>query len=680
MMGMARTMRMKFGKPVKDSLWDRLSLSLISIFLVLGIMFAMTCPFQPVGESDDYIISTVAFVNHPLSQKILPSDIETIGRWFPAHYEDSKSNYEAALEHGAISHFKSPDGNVYPWYMATYSVSVVPVLALLKLLGLPLSQTYYLANILWYVAALLVVYFKLRLPRKNVFLALLLLAASPSIVYYQWNSAELFICALMIMSLVFFVNDRHSWAALLCALASTLNITICGFAFSIIGDCFAKMVAEREKSDTALLFARRNIRQTLILGACCLPALITPVFNMAVAGVLNLQNTLVSDVSLTYMWGGRFLAYLFDLNFGFLPNYPILLPLFFASVILSLARHSRKGITLAIGFFAVLSLYSCAWHINSGMQIIARYSTWLSPFLVFSAVTQLQLGGAKKLIAAAKSALLVLSAAITFAVFIFVFRNNAGNYLHFSPIAKIVLETAPALYNPYPFTFVNRTRHVDGGYWFTGEPTVYADDGGFVKKILIPEGTSGMLAGKLYGDATEIGIINAKLDGIRARDKRFAYVNVSGSEVFYNPGYPERFDPLERSDLNTHYGYKGLYYWENTFHWAQPEAEIVLPAERIQEAGLELSFYPAPYLLAFTETERPATTIYVNGKIAAKQILAEGEVSTVFIPPQDLPQPEYGFYNIRLVTNAVFNPKERGMSGTDSRNLAVGIQYIGPTR
>jgi hypothetical protein len=50
-----------------------------------------------------------------------------------------------------------------------------------------------------------------------------------------------------------------------------------------------------------------------------------------------------------------------------------------------------------------------------------------------------------------------------------------------SPLAKIILDKYPALYNPYPYTFVSRVDHVDGGYYYN-QPVVYYNDNGYNKK------------------------------------------------------------------------------------------------------------------------------------------------------------------------------------------------------
>ncbi|GHV27461.1 hypothetical protein FACS1894167_02510 [Synergistales bacterium] len=64
---------------------------------------------------------------------------------------------------------------------------------------------------------------------------------------------------------------------------------------------------------------------------------------------------------------------------------------------------------------------------------------------------------------------------------------NGGDYVHFTPVAKFFMDNAPAFYNPYPFTFINRLRHIDGGYDYNATlPFIYFSDDGFARKILFP--------------------------------------------------------------------------------------------------------------------------------------------------------------------------------------------------
>jgi hypothetical protein len=225
----------------KLTLWDILSQIVIILFLVTGIIYVSKANFD--GEADSYIIATISVIQHG-SLDIREGDIHKLeSDKYPSFFiENVKNKFK---KNGYINDVY---GKQYPWYMGTYSISVLPIRQINKIFNLPQTYTYHISNVLYYALALLVVYLCFKQTRKNVFLAVLLLACSPAFVYISWASAEIFICSLMIVSLVFFINGNRHLSALFMSIAATLNITICGFGLVIIADYFVYLYNKEKET------------------------------------------------------------------------------------------------------------------------------------------------------------------------------------------------------------------------------------------------------------------------------------------------------------------------------------------------------------------------------------------------------------------------------------------------
>ena len=183
-----------------DKAYNRLSQIVIAAFIIVFLILAMSASVDPIGESANYIVSTIVFERNPFSQRILPVDFERIRYEFPSQYD-----YVVSWS----SYFTDGEGNIYPWYFPTYSIAIIPVKHLLNFIGVTTTKAYQISNILYYAIALLFVYFFLNKSRKTIFLTILLLTCSPAVMYYHWISAEMFICSLLIITLVFWVNGNQ---------------------------------------------------------------------------------------------------------------------------------------------------------------------------------------------------------------------------------------------------------------------------------------------------------------------------------------------------------------------------------------------------------------------------------------------------------------------------------------
>ena len=661
---------------VSDSTYDKLSLVLVASFFFFFLGLIARQSFGPTGESASYIMGTIAFERHPFTQRIDQEDISQMQAEFPEHINDI----------GRSPFFINQDGEQYPWYFPTYSISVLPVKLVFQLLNITLIKAYLVSNVLYYSISLLIVYFFLKVSRKMVFLSILLLVCSPAILYYVWISAEMFICSMVIISLTFWVSGNRFLAGLFCAIASTLNIALCGICIIMIIEYCIDDYLFQNMPIKALI--KMNWRNTIKFGACFIPSLFMPLHNIWITGSINLQDNWFNSLDLHMYdnWWGRVLAYLFDLNFGFFPYYPVLLIMLFLTLVLSVYLKKRQSLMILIGFFAALGLYSLMPHINCGMTGIHRYNAWMSPFLIFSATVLLpsliNSINLKKIVSVMSMASVLISSIVLFVFVMF----SSKYHIEFTFIAKSVLEHVPAIYNPLASTFAGRTRHMDHAYSYidADEPTIYIGDDGFIKKILVPRNVSAdIIMEKITGDELSLLLIEKEISKIKSKNKRYAYINA------YNTIYPaaliDAFNPLENTNLA--YLNRGIYYWENTFHWFSPNATIWMRTGDLRQTGLEFEFYPAPYLEPFDQQVPLSTTIFINDIMAFSVSLADKqawEVIRITIDGADLPATEANTYRIDIITNGAYNPSKTNIgeryNPNDPRDLTIGVTYIGPVR
>ena len=220
----------------------------------------------------------------------------------------------------------------------------------------------------------------------------------------------------------------------------------------------------------------------------------------------------------------RFVSYLFDLNYGILPYFCILLMISIILCVFAVLRLQWRYLEWVTVFALNVYLYSIFHHINCGMDGIARYNAWgIVPLLFAVCLFFDRIFSLRGAIHCTKAAL-VLGTCLT-GVIVFVYNPyKASNTFCFSftPIASWVLDTIPCLYNPLPSTFHSRTCHIDGGYWYN-LPIIYFDDDMCARKILLDSSDTDILRYELSGSAEDMAWLDAEAH--KVTDMR--YISIS---------------------------------------------------------------------------------------------------------------------------------------------------------
>lgn len=515
---------------LNDSMLNKAGKLTLCCITILFFMLACRAP-EAMGESDDYMLTSIALQNHG-SIRITEEDVKRAMKDFPEHAWYFESSWNA----GMPALFSIKDGEVYPWYMGTYSLICIPIKLCLQALKLNQSYAFALTNASLALLALLICWEKLKATPGKKLILIFMLGFSPIWWYIRWPSAEVFLFSFMIISLTFFANKQYHLAGLFISIAGTMNIAAMALGLVIIID-YTKNTCERyfakeEKNIWYIMKAER--KNILLLVLCYLPSLITPVFNITNFGILNLQSILGFASIDGYFQ--RVISHLFDLNIGFLAYFTIAFTLFLILSAIGMAKRNWAIFVYFVAFLLTVIAYSVTYHINSGMEGLPRYSAWTFPIIIFALI--LENGLTRKRAVHILNVLLVLSTIFTVST---VSEKRSG--LEQTNIAKAVMDHFPEIYNPYYSIFVSRVAGLPGGYVPYQEqvpeaiamganyedylPVVYCDSAGNVRKILtIPELKENLL---LYFDGSAVDIAELQ-DGIsHFRDNnKLQYINLHG--------------------------------------------------------------------------------------------------------------------------------------------------------
>lgn len=500
---------------------------IIIIFTIFMIILALLWNPVPMGETDDYVLSTISLQNR-FDLCVRPSDVEQARADFPELYEYLNKSYPEGL-----SEYRDNNGGQLAWYFGTYSASCIPIKILLEALECPQVYTYPLTNIFFYVVALLVVLYVWKRDDKKKFLAVLFLAVNPAIFYLVWQSAEVFIFSFIIMALVFWDNKQFKRAAICIGIAGTMNTTTMVLGLIMILDFFIQLMRNSniKTIKSFILCFINNFWEIVRFGLCFVIGLVPFVYNYVCFGQLHLMVT-YGFANQDGYYLGRFLSYLFDLNYGILPYYFPLMLVFFVLSAVGLLKWQRNILKYSLAFICMIAAFSIMYHINCGMSGIARYNVWVAPIMIFGVVINYDTIIINKKIIRMTEVVFGISVCVTFLIleaYGFMFAHKTSD-IELTPVAEYIMDKATFLYNPLPSTFVDRVGHIHGGYIYT-KPVIYVGENEQVKKILVDNETSTDVLDMVQGDEESIKYLNERLNHVK--ETGFTYINIDKKHKLY---------------------------------------------------------------------------------------------------------------------------------------------------
>ena len=484
-----------------------LLLIFFSFYILLALFFILrtyTTSRYTRGEFDSYILPTISILNHG-NMIITEDDMQQAAIDYPECYDFMKLRFDS--QHMAVT----ADNGRNPYYFCTYSIACIPFKLLLKLLHLPQILSFFLTNLTLLLLTFLFVYRNLNVSRASKVLSVLLLAVNPIFFYITWCSAEVFIFCMLTLSLVCYLDYKYKRAALLLALAGTLNVTSMFFGFIMIGDFFYRLWKTGDKP----FVNKKNLLTTLTFGACFLPVFLPFIHNMIYVNEVN--NTFHMFQAAGVL--GRFSAYLFDLNFGIFPYMPVQFILLLFVLYYAIRNKNGRCLWLTFAMFGIVLMYSFALHINCDMAGVSRYGSWTTPFLILIITAFFPYDKIKQVT-------YITTFSISIAVTGCLILTLSQHYGKFAFLPRLVLDHAPALYNPLYSTFNNRLNGIDGGYdYLSNTPIIYYDFRGGIRKILLPKNQGDALLEKLSGDEQSLSYLANQLAKI-PEDGDAHYVNI----------------------------------------------------------------------------------------------------------------------------------------------------------
>ena len=533
------------------------------------------------GEADDYTAPVASLVNdHDFA--ISPDDLNVYRQLFP--------EWAHRVDRFEFSSFSTRGGEeVLTWYFPLYSIASLPLVALLPKFGIPASYAFSYLNLLFLAVAMAVVWTKLRAPRRSRLLLIALLSIHPVVFYVPWASAEVFMYAFVIMALVFWHGESHGKAAFFMAVAAMLNPALLIASAAIVADDLLKA-----KRNGPRPFSGRTLRNLAVTMGCSLPAVIPLAYNFYHTGHANLtaaHSFFFASETFTSLQGflsvlHRFFAYLFDLNFGFLPYFPVTFPMFFVLVVWCACRKCWKELKLPAVFFAVVAFYSLMTHINCGMSGISRYNAWNSAFFLFF-VCLSAVPSVSSLVARLWHVALALGLLLTELVIVQygVFDAEKTSWLAFTPAAQYALDEVPGLYSPLHSTFFVRARHdPDGDFTFATNrsgveaamPIIYTAKDGYVRKVLASSADRRKLDTLLVSPQGKDKSLAAKMDALGPQPRYLAFSK--GDGIVLAPVIPlgePVFFQKDNSDGHVYF-LEGLSHPEPTGTWTSGRQAVMV--------------------------------------------------------------------------------------------------------
>ncbi len=638
------------------------SLLLIGLFGLAYIVTAIYHYIGPIGESDDYMIASIALRRH-FSDIITASDLDYARRVFPEleWQWDRWSRGEGV---------PTANGQQYTWYFPLYSLACIPFIKFLQILDVNQGRAFPLANATYLILSLVFLWRKFHADERIKFLLIASLCFSPIVFYISWSSAEVFICSLMIFFLVNLFSGSYRWAMLCLALAATLNVALALLSPFVYFKYFSDTYGGRLTRNDLLAFLKSKasyLRDLILLNGILLVPL---AINLARFGQLTVMQGMGSSIGLTE----RFLAYWIDLNFGFLPFFPIFALLVSACMVVSPKRREYFVYLLCIGLVSLV--FSLMTHINGGTTGLHRYMTWTSVAVIIGTIYYLPLDGPGAL-ATALRGLVLASAVVTSLITahyggLLATKNQRASYLQMSPIARLALDHVPQFYNPLFSTFYGRVLQVPRGYQLPSTPVYYlTKKQSKVRKILATASMRSNVESDLCG---EMSVFEEAFN--RAPDGYF-YIDVYKQDVFpcVKLGRPILFNAASAASLYLRWGWSNVEDWGVWSIGTGARIELLVPPDASTVVLTGHAFTNDRHLSQRVSVSLNGTNVFAT-TLSAADSSKDTQISLA-IPPEDAGEQSNGLRRITIDLNLpdAARPKDLGL-GHDYRQLGFGLKSI----
>lgn len=647
-------------KALKKLNLKKVILCYILIYFIIAGMYCGINGTRRMGEWDDYTFPAVTLITKQ-NISISEDDLLTIKEYYP--------EWSDAIDNTGINNLSglyTRNGGMLTWYFPTYAIVCIPMILFLKFLGLPVIYAFSFTNLMVIMIMLLLIYKFLKINDRIKFLLILSLSLNPVVFYYCWPSGEVLIYSLLGIGFIFWYNGCYKRAALFVSLAGTLNTTIMSIGIIMIIEYMIKLLKNKSKDITWIIFVKKNFFAVIKYGLCYVIGLCPMIYFYYNTGYINLTASRTKFTVGAESVLQRTIAYIFDLNYGIFPYFPICLLVGSIMFLCAICYRKWRYIEWFITFIINVILYSFMVHINSGMSGIARYNIWGVIILLFAECVFLE--EIIKKIKLRKVFCYLISINICLVTIIIYCYGPTGanrtSYMEWTPIAAYVLNECPILYNPLHSTFYNRTAHKDGVYEFD-TPVVYQAEDGYVRKILASFKDKDVLLSNYTSTADKEKWF---IDQVSKLTNQDTYISIPKKYEItkcgvYNIGYPVYFDS---ANFNANeYVIAGLSeQCEDWGTWTDGN-EFIMRLKTSSESELLHG-----KIVGSVYNGQQSISIYVNDRLVYEGIAKGQNIEFDFSNPGINKVIE-----IKIEMPEAISPLERNES-QDARKLALGLSSI----
>ena len=466
------------------------------------VVHAMARHGSPAVTLEDVTDLRTRIVARPVSSGWTPQILDRI----------AETMRHQGREEGGLFH--AGEGQYYGWHFWLYAAFVSPVHAMLDAFDRNIFRSMQIANAVVIIFVLGWLWFFMPANRHICFWTGTLYLLGGSLFYLRWTHPEVFVTGLVTLGMAALYSSAWRTALLAFGLASMQMVSLAPLMLLVP----ARLLWAIDGSFRERLAVLRGYWRWL--AAFVLP-LIPPLFFYAYFGVYNLIASAGVAQPIFVTWG-RLWSFWADLNQGAIVGLPWLVLLGIAAVLQAWYVPARRG--TAEWFWAVLAamivclplLSQVNW--NSGQAIFSRYALIAgAPLVVWGGRYLASLHLPSIAACFVVSVLACFNAA-------YVGWHNSNNHIQHKPWVAWLWSHAPAYYNPEPEIFIERTIGKEVGYI---TPTVWQDDSGWIRKILLPAtGTGATLTDVCAGSrlVDENGEI-VKVSHLTARQYGWGYLN-----------------------------------------------------------------------------------------------------------------------------------------------------------
>lgn len=442
------------------------------------VKIAFTIPPSLSGDGAEYLLVAEAFYNHG-TPDIKPEDARGAQNILFRNGDKSMHPYYAGLAgflkqpHKLLDQywglFASKNSRLYGYHFWFYSLTVVPLMYLLKLLGLNQLLAFQLTNYLFMLLVLAYITWFSKLRDKLKMLAMFLFLSVSMIWCVKLSQTEAFSTSFFFLSILLLYDKRYKTCMLSAVIASLQNPPIAFFIPFIL----LKNILDKG-------FHLKDFLVLGIIGSFCL---FPTAFYYVHFGVPNLI-IYIKAIDSQFLTLSRFHSLFFDFSQGMIITLPVALPFVFWEFVAKIVK-GYKFWDFSLFFIFVLILMGipvvqqCNW--NSSIVSI-RYATWMGMLVV--AYLLFGIDWKKRF---NRVALFLIIFSQLFVVVAFRGLDCAvWKYVWFNQFTQFVLDKVPAFYNPDPEIFYERVLHHED-INPDDSPVIYKNSNGLIRKAMVHE-------------------------------------------------------------------------------------------------------------------------------------------------------------------------------------------------